>query len=168
MKTLHYVALATMLIGVLSLVHSAVAQKLTEIGKVNMISNRNIDPSGNYKMIKSYSSDTKSEIKHLKLITIEQAIDHVVKKVPGGEYLMNVKIFIYHEKYFVVEGDVWGLENAEITQKGFKAGDSVTWKKSGKFVKGKITALRDDKTCLIEDESGKIIEMKYENVIKAE
>lgn len=140
---------------------------MVEVGKVNMISNRNVNPSLTYKLLKTYSTDTKKEIKHLKFTTIEQAIDHVVKKVAGGEFLMNVKIYFLHDDYFIVEGDVWG-QDVEVSQKGFKVGDMVTWKKSGKFVKGKITGLRDDKTCLVEDENGKITEMKYENVIKAE
>jgi hypothetical protein len=156
-----------MLMGTLTSTHYSFAQKFVEVGKVNMISNRNIDPNAKYKLLRSYSADSKKEVKHLKFTTIEQAIDHVVKKVPGGEYLMNVKIYLLHDDYFMVEGDVWG-QDVEITQKGFKTGDVVTWKKSGKFVKGKITALRDDKTCLVEDEDGKIVEMKYEQVIKAE
>ena len=50
--------------------------------------------------------------------TIEQAVDDVVKKVEGGEYLMNAKIkmcvvggSIYSPPsyFYAVEGDVWGI-----------------------------------------------------------
>ncbi|MBI3503060.1 MAG: hypothetical protein HY063_14835 [Bacteroidetes bacterium] len=51
--------------------------------------------------------------------SIQQAVDAVVKKVDGGEYLMNAKIwliirsgggFVPDRYYYAVEGDVWGLK----------------------------------------------------------
>lgn len=38
----------------------------------------------------------------------------------------------------------------------------------GKFKIGTIKSLKDDKTCFVETESGKIIEIKYDDISKAE
>jgi len=132
-----------------------------------MISNRNVDPTLNYQIITTYSGGSKKELKKTKAEYIEDAIDQTVKKIPGGEFIMNAKIYLVNNKYFAVEGDVWGV-GSNIAYRGFKVGDVVTWKKFGKFHKGKITGLKDDKTCLVENEEGKIIEIKYDEVTKSE
>lgn len=147
-----------------------------QIGKVNMISNRNIDNSLKYQVLTTYSGGNKHEIKKSRAVTIEDAIDQTVKKVPGGEYLMNAKIYLVNTKYLAVEGDVWG-NSAQISHRGFKVGDKVTWKNKKNIVEkikgekdyftGTINALKNDKACLVkEDETSDIIELEYEKITK--
>ena len=66
---------------------------LKQVGKVNMISNRNVDPKLDYSLLSSYSGGSQRELKKSKAITIEDAVDQTVRKVPGGEFLMNTKLF---------------------------------------------------------------------------
>lgn len=138
-----------------------------QIGKLNMVSTRNVDSKLNYSRISTYSGGSKRELKHSKAKTIEDAIDQTVKKVMGGEFLMNVKLYSIDGVYFAAEGDVWGPSNSnEINYRGFKNGDAVTWKKNGHFITGTITALKDDKTCYVADELGKTFELLYDNITK--
>lgn len=139
-----------------------------QIGKVNMISNRNVDPNLKYEAITTYSGGSKRELKKSKSTNIEDAIDQTVRKIPGGEFLMNAKIYIVNMKYIAVEGDVWGIKS-EIGFRGFKVGDKVLWKViGGQFKSGTIKSLKDDKSCLIETEEGKVLEKKYDEISKAE
>ena len=143
------------------------ATSIKQIGKVNMISNRNIDPKLNYDVISTYSGGSNRELKKSHATTIEDAVDQTVKKVPGGEFLMNIKIYSVNKKYFAAEGDVWGVKS-NLAYRGFKVGDKVTWKGMGGFKTGNIKSLRDDKTCLVETENGKTLEKKYDDISKAE
>lgn len=70
---------------------------------------------------------------------------------------------------FTVEGNVCEIssDSKEITFRGFKISDHVTWKKVEKNLTGKISALKDDNTCLVEvDSTQKLIETNYELHIK--
>jgi len=138
-----------------------------QIGKVNMISNRNVDPSLSYVAISTYAGGSKRELKKSKSKTIEDAVDQTVRKVPGGEFLMNAKIYLVKGQFIAVEGDVWG-NSTEITYRGFAVGDNVTWKSLGVFKTGKIKSLKDDVSCLIETETGEVIEKKYDDITKSE
>jgi len=145
-----------------------------QIGKVNMISNRNVDPNLQYKALTTYSGGSKRELKKSKAKSIEAAIDQTVKKIPGGEFLMNCKIYIVKTKYIAVEGDVWG-NTTNIQFRGFKVGDKVTWKKKdiingAKYLTGTITALKDDKTCYvkIDEELDSLVELPYDDITKIE
>jgi len=138
-----------------------------QIGKVNMVSNRNVDPNLGYGVITTYSGGSKRELKKSRAISIEEAIDQTVRKVPGGEFLMNAKIYMVDGKYIAVEGDVWGVKS-NVAFRGFKVGDTVTWKVMFNFKIGTIKSLIDDKTCLIETEDGDIIEQKYVKINKVE
>lgn len=139
-----------------------------QIGKVNMISNRNVDPKLNYEVITTYSGGSKKELKKSKSTTIEDAIDQTVRKIPGGEFLMNVKVYLVNGQYLAVEGDVWGVKS-DIGFRGFKIGDKVVWKIiGGQFKSGVIKSLKDDKSCLIETEDGKIVDKKYDEISKSE
>lgn len=141
-----------------------------QIGKVNMVSTRNIDPNLDYSLISTYSGGSKRELKKSRAKSIEDAIDQTVKKVPGGEFAMNVKIYTVRKinrEYIAVEGDVWG-KAGEASYKGFKVGESVIWKSGGSYKKGTITSLKDDKVCLIKTESGDIVEKKYDDITEAE
>lgn len=138
-----------------------------EIGKINMISNRNIDSKTEYIVIKNYVGGTKKELKKMKAETIEQAVDNVVRNVPGGEFLKNVKIYIVKGKYYAVEGDVWGYPT-NANYKGFKVGDSVQWKDNFKEHKGVITDLKNETECTIREEnSGDLKVVKYSELLKS-
>ncbi|MCB0472480.1 MAG: hypothetical protein KDC56_05415, partial [Flavobacteriaceae bacterium] len=61
-----------------------------QIGKLNMISNRNVDPNLNYQNLTTYSGGSQKELLRSRTKTIEDAVDQTVRKIPGGEFLMNV------------------------------------------------------------------------------
>ncbi|HEY1871029.1 MAG TPA: hypothetical protein VGG71_08220, partial [Chitinophagaceae bacterium] len=79
---------------VIGITITSCATPVKQIGKVNMISNRNVDPALNYGVISSYSGGSMRELKHSRATSIDDAIDQTVKKIPGGEFLMNVKIYM--------------------------------------------------------------------------
>ncbi len=150
-----------------------------QIGKLNMISNRNVESNANYVLVKTYAGASKKELKHTKAVTVEDAIDNTIRQVPGGEFLKNAKIYIVKHKYFAVEGDVWGL-SGNISFKGFKVGDHVTWKNKRNLVEkiagekpyltGVIKSLKDDQTCLIQIDGvdQKTTELLYDDISKTE
>lgn len=107
-----------LLIGFMLTLTSCVNFK--EAGRLNMVSVRNIDTDRNYQLLKKNVEYTKKELRKTKTTTIESAIDDVVKKVEGGEYLMNARIRVcvfsgslfngYQPTiFYAVEGDVWGI-----------------------------------------------------------
>ncbi|TSA51758.1 MAG: hypothetical protein D4R43_00345, partial [Sphingobacteriales bacterium] len=143
-----------------------------QIGKVNMISNRNVDPNLKYQVITTYSGGSEKELKKSRALSIEDALDQTVKKVPGGEFIMNAKIYLVNSKYIAAEGDVWG-NPSEQSYRGFKVGDKVTWKSKSiingpKYLTGVIYSLKDDKSCLIkvDNEIDKTIELSYDDITK--
>lgn len=158
----------------------ASCMSVKQVGKLNMISNRNVESKVEYELVKSYSGGSKKELKKSKAITIEDAIDNTVRAVPGGEFLKNVKVYLVNGKYFAVEGDVWGIAN-NITFKGFKIGDKVTWKNkkspmdkltnSGKkdYLTGRIASLKNDKTCFVKvDGEEQTVELLYDDITKVQ
>ncbi len=134
---------------------SCASVKVTQIGKLNMISNRNVDSKTDYTLLKSYMGASNKEIKKAKATTLEDAIDETVRNTSGGEFLKNVKVYLVESKnkmYYAVEGDVWGIKGQE-NFRGFIVGDMVQWKDMlGKAHKGKITGLIDSKECMIKEE----------------
>ena len=90
---------------------------IKNIGQLNMVSTRNIETTQKYHLIQKYVTLDKKEMKKTRAESIQEAVDAIVKKVDGGEYLMNVKVYqISHYRYgqgtayyFSVEGDVWGI-----------------------------------------------------------
>lgn len=152
-------------IALIALISSCTSVK--QIGKVNMVSNRNVDTKLNYEAITTYSGGSKKELKKSRAITIEDAVDKTVRKVAGGEFLMNAKIYLIDGMYIAVEGDVWGIAtNASF--RGFKVGMKVTWETITGFKTGVINSLKDDLTCLIQTEGGDIIEKRYDSISKSE
>lgn len=120
------------------------------IGKVNMISNRNVNTEFNYMPIKTYAGMSKNELKRIKNESIEEAVDQTVKSVPGGEFIMNAKIYQINGEYFAVEGDVWGNEIGEF--RGFKVGNRVRWKSNFKTKTGIITSLLNNVECMVKED----------------
>lgn len=141
---------------------------IKQIGKLNMISTRNIESKANYVSVRNYMGGGKRELKKLKGKTLDEAIDNVVRNTPNGEFLKNVKIYRLHKLFstwYAVEGDVWGL-SGESNFKGFKVGDIVTWKTTFKRYKGTITELKSDKVVTVRTEDGQIKEVEYEELLK--
>jgi len=138
-----------------------------QIGRVNMISNRNIDPSLNYKLISSYSGGSEDELKDSKAKTIDGAVNQTVRRVPGGEFLMNVNLYVVDEKFYAVEGDVWGYKS-EMSYRGFKVGDQVVVDGLFSNSKATIKSLKDNKTCFIEYKDGAVKEVEYDKIFKIE
>lgn len=149
------------------------------IGRVNMISTRNIDEGKEYVLLKSYAGGSKKELKKSRGKSINDAVDNTVRSVPNGEYLMNVKIYrvsgFWRKTYYAVEGDVWGRKG-EVSFKGFKIGDKVQFKtvthiwlvkKQIVFLTGIITSFKNDKTCYVKIEgSEKTVELLYDDITK--
>jgi hypothetical protein len=72
-----------------------------QIGDINMVSSRNVDKTMDYVLLRSYMGGNKKEIKDskkLKIGSLENAINKVVKETPGGEFLKNVKIYLVYGK----------------------------------------------------------------------
>lgn len=147
--------------------------KVIDLGKLNMISDRNIDSKTEYVLIKNYAGGSEKEIKKAlkktKATTIDAAVDETVRNVAGGEYLKNVKLYGVMKKkkmYLLVEGDVWGVSGNE-SFRGFKVGDIVQWKELTVTKKGTITGLTDAEKCMVR-EIGKenSQSVKYSNITK--
>lgn len=139
-----------------------------QIGKVNMISNRNIETDFEYVLLSSYAGSSDKELKRSKAETLEQAVDDTVRRVPGGEFMMNVSLYAINNDRFAVVGDVWG-RSENVAYRGFRVGDRVTFKRAGKVVYGQITGLKDDKTCFVQpdgDEAG--VEVAYDDLAKGQ
>lgn len=128
------------------------------VGNVNQISTRNVDSSQKYELLKRYAgSGTKELTKNLSK-TLEGSIENVLKSTPGGEYMMNVKVYKLNNQY-AAEGDVWGLPNKNDIR-GFRVGDKVAFKYYYDVEHGEITALIDGQKCFVKfkDKKGKIYE----------
>ena len=72
------------------------------VGEVNMISKRNIDPRFNYKLLGRYVGGSKSDFKQAKkdkVSNIHTAVGKTVKRFPGGEFLKNVKFYLVHTRF---------------------------------------------------------------------
>lgn len=148
-----FVGLIILLFGLMS------CTSVQLVGKVNMISNRNIDSSLDYVPIANYAGGDMYAVRRTRALSIEEAVDRTVRSTPGGEFLMNAKIYLVNGRYFAVEGDVWG--NIEDIQfKGFKVGDNVAWRKGRVQYLGEITALKSEFTCIVETD-GAFIEVEY-------
>lgn len=159
-----------LLFSAIALLSSCISVK--EIGSLNMISTRNVSPELKYKPVATYVNSDKKELKRSRSKTIEDAINEVIKKTPGGEFLMNVKIYQITnknngKKSFAVSGDVWGMETAIFG--AFKVGDRVVYKKIKNAKQGKVIALKDNNTCFIQiDGEDKAFEVPYSDLTKAE
>jgi hypothetical protein len=88
---------------------------IRSVGSLNMVATRNMETTAKYVEIQKFTELTKKEKKQSRAETIQAAVDDVVKKVQGGEYLMNARIYlIRHDNFFAysyfyaVDGDVWG------------------------------------------------------------
>lgn len=120
MKTLILLAVSTILVSCLS---------VKQVGDLNMVSKRNIDLSHEYELKATYAKLSSKELRRSNAQTIEQAIDQCVRKIAGGEFLLNVKIYLVNQRYWAVEGDVYGLKNSTPDVRGFSVGNRVYYSK---------------------------------------
>ncbi len=144
-----------------------------DMGKINMIANRNVSTKENYVLLKNYAGGSKKEIKKAlkktQAATIDAAIDETVKNVAGGEFIMNAHLYCVKKKKkfsFFFEGDVWGLSE-NVSFRGFKVGDTVQWKELTVTKKGVITGLTDSEKCMVKEEGKENSQsLKYSSITK--
>ena len=79
-----------------------------EVGRLNILSDRQVDANVKYQKLAIGAGSTKKEIKRSEALNVQQAIDRILDQVPGGAYLTNVKIYVVKGDYIAVTGDVWG------------------------------------------------------------
>lgn len=139
-----------LLIVLVALVAFSSCQK--RIADLSMVSTRNVDSSKEYKEINRYVTGRDLALNRILLVgplfapDIEDAVDRAVKKVEGGEFMMNAVIREYNYPFllfslrsFKVVGDVWGIPNSEIVNsQGIKIGDKVIIKHGLPFAKSNI------------------------------
>lgn len=136
-----------------------------EIGNLNVISTRNFSLKENYTALKNYAGTSKREKKKNRSKTIDGAVNNLVKSVPGGEFIQNVKV-LTNGRYYVVTGDVYGF-GTSANFAGFKIGDKVIWKKLFTNRSGIITELINSDYCLVKDnKSEKLHRIRYEDITK--
>ena len=141
-----------------------------QIADLNIVSVRNIDSNAEYTRLTTYSGGTKRELKKSRAESVNDAIAQTLRKVDGGEYLMNAKIYIvqhFAKQYFAVEGDVWGISSNE--WRGFKIGDAVTYTYGGVYYNGTVIGFKKQKNEMIirPDKAKVTIDVKAENVYKS-
>lgn len=166
---------ARSLIRALAMVVLATASacvSVRQIGRVNMISNRNVNPQLNYQPIATYAGGSRAELTRSRSLSVEDAVNQTVRRVPGGEFVVNAKIYVVDEKYFAVEGDVWGA--AEQSYRGFKVGDRVTFKNPAlfttqRFLLGTVVALKSTELCLVQPEAqgAGLVEVSYDDLTRS-
>lgn len=145
-------------IFVLALVIFSVGcSSIKEVGHVNMISNRNIDTDFDYERLGSYVELTKRQKKRSRNETIPEAINSTVQSVPGGEFIMNAKVYLVNSKYFAVEGDVWGAKSKEY--RGFEIGDIVQWSTMIGKKRGVITGFANKEEFMVQQDGEEMSEL---------
>lgn len=144
-----------------------------QIGDVNIISNRNVElTGGNYELIRTYAGSSskkelKKEFKRVKAKNIDQALSHVLRNTPGGEFVSNAKIYLLNGTYYVIQGDIWGVKGANIDHKGFSVGDKVQYNRAMKRRTGVIVDLKDSEHATVkEDETDGYYPIKYDRLLK--
>lgn len=141
---------------------------LKEIGSVSVISNRNFSLSQDYTILKSYAGSEQKDLKKNQAPNIQRAVDNLVKSVPGGEFVQNVKIYVVNSYSFAVTGDVYGIA-ANANMQGFKKGDHVSWKDGMVRYVGTISDLKNaTEATVIQDVNQKVRTVKYADMEKVE
>lgn len=125
------------------------------VGEFNMISTRNVSMKESYTVIKSYAGEGRRDLDKNKASTMDGAVNNLVRSVPGGEFIMNAKIYVIDNLYYSVGGDVYGLEAGQ-NYKGFKKGQRVQWKSMGVRFQGKVVNLKSSDEITVETENGVI------------
>lgn len=155
------------IIALFVIVNYSDAQKVIQIGKINMISSKNIGNLEDYELIAAYARGNQKKITKSKAETLEDALEQTVREVPGGVFLMNAKIYMIKGKYFAIEGDVWGLKQ-NANYKGYKVGDHVMWKTIFGYKKGTVEAIKNSEECVVvEDGTVNRTTIKFVKLMRA-
>ena len=112
------------------------------IGSLTMVSARNVDTSKPYAVV---ARNVVGVAKVKENDAMEQALNNAVLKHPGGEYMMNVVVYIKDGGRKVkVQGDVWGVPATGVEAApavtgslAMKVGDAVLYAKRN--AQGKAT-----------------------------
>ena len=114
------------------------------IGDFNMVSTRNIDMDQSYVLIDAHQVGRANSGE----MSLEVAIDNMVKHTPGGEFVMNAKIYVKQNgKKIKVEADIWGIPEPQTktATTDLAVGDWVSWPAElGRFKQGEIIGLGAD------------------------
>lgn len=140
---------------------------IRRIGDLTMLSNRNVNDRMDYCLKKSYTGDSKREIRKNKHKMIEGSVEKVVQSVPGGEFLRNVKIYTVGKDYYSVVGDVWGYCSEDASHKGFSVGDAVIWKEGAVFQRGTIEAIKNGDKAIVITGDGNYRTIDFRRLSKA-
>lgn len=121
------------------------------IGNLTMASTRNVDTKTEYKILQK-GVEGKAKVK--KDNALQEAIENAVKKLPDGEFMKNVTVYMKSNgKVMKVVGDVWGVPSVQkdVTIKVeeeivFKVGDKVAFRKTktGKLKEGTIIGINSN------------------------
>lgn len=85
----------------------ALTSCVNRLGDLTLLSNRNFDKSEKYEKL---ASEVQVKVKTKKNDCLERAVDKATSSVPGGEYLMNVSIWVSMTgKKIKLKGDVYGV-----------------------------------------------------------
>lgn len=63
-----------------------------------------------YEQLSVATGSDKKDIKKSEAVVIDSAINQLLRKVPGGCYIANAKIYVVKKHYLAVSGDVWGIK----------------------------------------------------------
>jgi len=96
-----------MIISILAIVCMATSSCYNRLGKLTMISTRNVDSKTEYVLI---AKDVIGKAKVKNKQALESAVDDAVKQYPTGEFMKNVIVEVKTSgKKVRVTGDVWGM-----------------------------------------------------------
>lgn len=149
---------------------SLMSCSIHKIGDCTMLSIRNVNDKMDYCLKKSYAGDTKKEIRKNRSKTIDEAADKLIRTVPGGEFLRNVRIFRidgFKKRKYAVTGDVWGYCSEDASHKGFSVGDAVIWKEGAVFQRGTIEAIKNGDKAIVITGDGNYRTIDFRRLSKA-
>lgn len=139
------------------------------IGDLTSISNRNLDDSKQYILVKR---EVEAEA-NAGSDAMEQAVDNLTKQYEG-EFLRNAKIYVKDNgKKVKVIADVWGIRNTNTNITTFaeaeirlNIGDTISFKKGKKYTEGKIIGFSSNQKVLVEYGNNKKIELNPDEITK--
>lgn len=143
-----------------------------QLGSATIISNKTIDLNKKYCLLKAFAGSAKNELKKnaSPVNNIDEAINNLLKDVPGGLFLMNARI-VYGVYGVSITGDVYGLcdnsSDDNLLTSQFKIGDYILWENNGSYLKGSIESQKDDDEFIIRTEDGNFHKVKSNTLLKA-
>jgi hypothetical protein len=115
------------MIGILA---TSCAGTYKEIGELGMLADHKVNEEQHYKQLTTASGSNKKVIRKSKACSMQAAIDKVISKVPGGEYITNVKVYTVKKQYLAVSGDVWGKDDLPFAKQDDKSKIEVAYSAS--------------------------------------